>query len=207
MYPDGPPPGLWIDDFQDQPSEPDVPLPQGLKTRFTNKSGSGRKPIKNTNYPSAAALEAAAQNFPDLVPPSTDSLSADAPPEVLEAELKRLLGDWNRGLDVLGDLLTSVDDNNRGVASGSSGGDSKVAGGRGKATKKRGHGQGQGQAHGRPRGTGEWTDPGAGIENLSLGATDDFDFYPDADLTSATADENPDTAQQAALALSPAPED
>lgn len=205
VYPDGPPPDLWIDDLPDQPSEPDIPLAQGLKTKFTNKGGPSSKPVKNAHYPSASALEAAAYNFPDLVPPSAESLSADAPPGVLEAELKRLLGDWNRGLDVLGDLVTNVDDNIRGVGSSSSGGGgSKAASGRGKATQK--HGYGHGHGHGRARGTGDGIDTGIGIGDLSLGGNDDFDLYPDPGMTSAKADENLDPAQ-APLAPSPAPEE
>lgn len=214
VYPDGPPPNLWIDDSQDQSSEPDIPLAQGLKTRFTKKSGSITRPAKNAHSPSAAALEAAAQKFPDLVPPSVESLNADAPPEVLEAELRRLLGDWNRGLDVLGDLVTNVDDNIRGVGSNGSGGGSKAAGGHGRTTKKRGHGHGhvhghgQGHGHGRARRTGDGTETGMGVGDLSLGVNDDFDLYPDADPTNATADENLDSTQaQAPLALSPAPDE
>lgn len=196
VYPNGPPPGLWIDDPQDQPSEPDIPPAQGLKTRFTKKSGSNRKLVKNAHYPSAAALEAAAQNFPDLVPPSAESLSADAPAEVLEAELKRLLGDWNRGLDVLGDLVTNVDDNIRGVGSSNgSGGGTKASDGYGRVTKKRGHGHG----HGRARGTGEATDAGISIGDLSLSGNDDLDLYPPTDSTSSaastTADGNQDSSQ------------
>ena len=202
VYPDGPPPGLWIDDSQDQPSEPDIPLAQGLKTRITKRSRSGSKHIKKAHYPSAAALEAAAQKFPDLVPPSAESLTADAPPDVLEAELKRLLGDWSRGLDVLEDLVNNVDENIRGAGSNGSVGGAKAAGGHGRATKKRGHGygNGHGHGHGRARGIGD------GVEDLSLSANDDFDLYPPADSissASATADENPDSTQAAAPAAPP----
>lgn len=206
VYPDGPPPGLWTDDSQDPPSEPDIPLAQGLKTRITKRSRSGSKPTKNAHHPSAAALEAAAQKFPDLVPPSAESLTADAPPEVLEAELKRLLGDWNRGLDVLEDLVNNMDENIRGVGSNGTFGGTQAAGGHGRATKKRGYGYGNGNgrehSHGRARGTGE------GMEDLSLSANDDFDLYPPADSTSsagAIADENSDSTQVAAAAAAAAP--
>lgn len=41
-------------------------------------------------------------DFPEPIPPSAASLAQDAPPEVVEAELRRLVTDWGKGLAVLG---------------------------------------------------------------------------------------------------------
>lgn len=196
LHPDGPE-NFWDDPAQ--PDEPDIPLAQGLKTKVTNKSGSSGKPAKNTaQFPSAAALEAAAYNFPEMMPPSAESLDVNAPPGVLEAELRRLLGDWNRGLDVLGDLVANVDGLTSGVGSSSSGGGasgSRAVGGRGRAAQKHGHGHGHG--HGRGRGAGDVMDTGISMGELSMSGVDEFDLNPDTDMSGATitaADETPDSA-------------
>ena len=173
----------------------ELPVAQGLKTKFTNKAGPSSKPVKSRGQqPSASALEAAALKFPDIVPPSTESLSASAPLGVLEDELRRLLGDWNQALEVLGDLVADKEDNNIG-----GGGDAHVdtaaraVGGRVKATPK--HKQGYGHARGRARGPGDDSDMGLSIGDLSISGDDDFNLYPtNVEKSSNTAgDETPDT--------------
>ncbi|KAL1952562.1 hypothetical protein VTO42DRAFT_4811 [Malbranchea cinnamomea] len=51
---------------------------------------------------SASEADQAPMRFPDLVPPSMDSLMEGAPPEVMMAEMDRLLGDLVTGLSVMG---------------------------------------------------------------------------------------------------------
>ncbi len=179
-------------------------LALGLKTNVTSKSGfSSRRSKGGHQYPSAAALEAAAQNFPEILPPSAESLSADAPPEVLEAELKRLLGDWTRGLDVLGDLLADVGGSG-GVGSSSSRTGAAVSGRGGPAPTPR-HRRGRNRARGRGHGrrTGDGTDAGVGLGDLSLGGNDDFS-QSDADISSITKDKKPEITHASHGPLPPA---
>lgn len=87
--------------------DPDVPLAGGLNTHLGPFAGSSRGTKADKADKDSAFAEAAAK-FPELVPPSAESLMADAPASVVEAELKRLMGDWITGLDVLADAFDSA---------------------------------------------------------------------------------------------------
>lgn len=85
----------------------DFPLVRGLQTQVGPIAGSGRG-AKADKADKESAFAAAAAAFPEIVPPSAESLMADAPASVLEAELTRLMGDWITGLDVLADVFDST---------------------------------------------------------------------------------------------------
>lgn len=179
-------------------SNPDIPLAQGLKTAFTNKAGSSNKSIKDgAQYPSASALEAAALKFPEIVPPSTESLSASAPIAVLEAELKRLLGDWTQGLDVLGELVANVQKHvGEGSAYGGGGG-GRAAGEQEKAMHKhkQGNGRGRGRAAGNGNGTDIGTSTGTSTGDVSTSGDEDANLYLDLEKSNAvSANPVPDAA-------------
>lgn len=59
---------------------------------------------------SASETDRAPLRFPDLVPPSTESLMEDAPHDVLVAELDRLVGDLIHGLAVTGESFARYDE-------------------------------------------------------------------------------------------------
>ena len=94
----------------------------------------------------------AAVTFPELVPPSAESLLADAPAAVVEAELRRLMEDWTTGLEVLGNIF-----------------DSSLASGYGAHSDGGAPGNGIGSENGK--GTGDGDDGGGGgdVEGLVAG--------------------------------------
>lgn len=58
--------------------------------------------------------------FPVIQPPSAECLMEGAPSSVVEAELRRLLEDWDSGLEILGDIFDkslALSDNERGKRS------------------------------------------------------------------------------------------
>lgn len=78
--------------------DPDFPIAQGFQTVFG--LAANVKPVASAAAPLSSAI-----TFPQIVPPSAESLMADASPAVVEAELRRLMGDWISGLDVLADVF------------------------------------------------------------------------------------------------------
>lgn len=60
-------------------------------------------------------------DFPEPIPPSAEAMAEGAPPEVVEAELRRLVTDWKRGLAVLGQALAGVGAGEEGVEEGEGG--------------------------------------------------------------------------------------
>lgn len=90
-----------------RPGDPDLPPARGLQAQTGPIAGSSRD-AEADKADKDSAFARAAVSFPEIVPPSAESLMADAPPEVLEAELKRLFGDWITGLDVLADVFDST---------------------------------------------------------------------------------------------------
>ena len=92
-----------------RPGDPDFPLANGLQTQFAQASHIHENGVEERPPTSATAAVAAARNFPEIVPPNAESLMAGAPPGALEAELRRLVVDWNKGSDVLGDLFTDAE--------------------------------------------------------------------------------------------------
>lgn len=118
------------------PSEFDFTLARGLPTQIDPIAGPSRgtkadKAVKETAFTAAAAA------FPEIVPPSAESLMADAPASVLEAELTRLLGDWMTGLEVLGNVFDSTLDSGPGERS-DAGGNGKGGGNTGNGSGSRG---------------------------------------------------------------------
>ena len=84
--------------------DPDYPLIGGLKTKFhvTNqRDEENPKPTSSHEVRTSVASRA----FPHITPPSAEALMEGAPASVLEAELRRLLGDWTAGLEVLGEIF------------------------------------------------------------------------------------------------------
>lgn len=79
--------------------DPNFPLAHGLQTRF-NTGGRGRG-----TSGSASGATRTTRPFPEIIPPSAESLMEGAPTEVVEAELVRLLGTWSDGLGVLGEVF------------------------------------------------------------------------------------------------------
>lgn len=108
--------------------DPSFPLARGLQTQFGPIAGSSRDE-RAGRADRDSVFAGAAARFPEIVPPSAESLMADAPPEVLEAELKRLMGDWITGLDVLADVFDSTLDSGLG-GRGGAGGNGGSGGGR-----------------------------------------------------------------------------
>ena len=103
-----------------RPSQPDFPLPGGLPTQIGPIAGSSRG-TKADKSAKETAFAAAAAKFPEIVPPSAESLMADAPASIVEAELKRLMEDWMTGLEVLGEVFDSTLDIGSGGPSGAGG--------------------------------------------------------------------------------------
>jgi len=64
-------------------------------------------------------------DFPEPIPPSAEAMALAAPPEVVEAELRRLVTDWKKGLAVLGQALAGEFDVEEGEE-GEEGGEEEV---------------------------------------------------------------------------------
>lgn len=73
----------------------------------TNKSPT--KTLSNTSSMRRGRVAGATFQFPEVIPPSIESLSEGASDEVVTEEMKRLLGDFIDGLAVVGDTLAVVD--------------------------------------------------------------------------------------------------
>ena len=84
--------------------DPDYPLMGGLKTQFHVTNQRDEEKPTPTSSPEART-SVASRAFPHITPPSAESLMEGAPASVLEAELRRLLGDWTAGLEVLGEIF------------------------------------------------------------------------------------------------------
>ncbi|KAK2757068.1 hypothetical protein FQN54_005037 [Arachnomyces sp. PD_36] len=67
------------------------------------------KSLSNTNSIRRQRVAGAVFQFPEVLPPSTESLSEGASDEAVTEEMKRLLGDFINGLATVGDALTVVD--------------------------------------------------------------------------------------------------
>lgn len=67
------------------------------------------KTLSSTSSIRRGRVAGAAFQFPEVFPPSTESLSEGASDEVVTEEMKRLLGDFINGLAAVGDTLTVVE--------------------------------------------------------------------------------------------------
>jgi len=65
-------------------------------------SGSGRGGVRGGRRGGGRGRGRRVVDFPEPIPPSAEAMAEGAPPEVVEAELRRLVTDWKRGLAVLG---------------------------------------------------------------------------------------------------------